>query len=83
MFQMILRPYTHLVETCCTVNADTLLETIVVFIKCTEQCFILCPDTLIGIASHFGCYKYFSIRNALIVLDELSHDVIQSQIDVS
>ena len=46
---MISRPYTHIVGTCCTVNADTLLETLVIFIKCTEQCFVLRSDTLIGV----------------------------------
>ena len=81
--QMISRPYTHLVGTCCTVYANTLLETLVVLVKCTEQRFILCSDTLIGIAYHFGSYIGFSIRDALIMLDDLSLDVIQSQIDVS
>ena len=38
---------------------------------------------MIGISYHFGSYKRFSIRNALIVLDDLSLDIIQSQIDVS
>ena len=38
----------------------------------SEQGFILRSDTLIGIAYHFGSYERFSIRNALIVLNDLS-----------
>ena len=49
--------------------------------------FVVClsairSDSLIGIAYHFGSYKRFSIRNALVVFDDLSLDVIQGQIDV-
>ena len=80
---MISRPYTHLVGACCTVYAYTFFEALVVFIKCSEQCFILRSYALLGIAYHFGCYKCLSVRHALIVLDDLSLDVIQSQIDVS
>ena len=47
-------------------------------VDCTEQCFIFRSDTLIGIAYHFGSNIGFSIQNALIMLDVLSLDVIQS-----
>ncbi len=61
--------------------ANTLGKGFVLLVKCSEQGFILRSDALIGVAYHFGCYKRFSIRNALVVFDDLSLDVIQSQIE--
>ena len=49
--QMISCPYSDLIGTQSTVNTDTLLETFVILIKCTEQGFILRSDALIGVAT--------------------------------
>ena len=72
-----------LISTQRTILANSFGKGLVLLVECSEQGFILCSYTLIGIAYHFGSYERFSVRNALVVFDDLSLDVIQSQIDVS
>ena len=73
-------PYGEVLLICTqrTILADSLGKGFVLLVKCSEAGFILCSDTQIGIAYHFGSYKRLSIRNALIVFDDLSLDVVQS-----
>ena len=65
-----------------TVCSHTFLKRGVVLIKRSEQCLILAADSLIGIAHHFCRNIRLSVRYALVVLDDLRLDVVQSVVDV-
>lgn len=65
-----------------TVYTHSLLESGVILVERSEQYLILVAYALIGIAHHFSRYVCLSVGYALIVLDDLRLDVIQSQIDV-
>lgn len=64
------------------VLADTRLEHFVFTVECFEQCLVLAADTLIGIVHYFRSHECFTVGYALVMLDDLCHDVVQSQIDV-
>ena len=59
-----------------TILANSFGKGFVLLVECSEQDFILRSYTLIGITYYFGSYECFSIRNALIVFDDLSLDII-------
>ena len=65
-----------------SVLADTLLEHLVLTVERFEQCLVLASDSLIGIAHHFRSYKRFTVGQALVMLDDLRLNVVQSEVDV-
>ena len=74
---MVSCPYPDLIGTQSPVYTDTFLETLVVLVKRTEEGFILRTDALIGVAHHVSRDKRLPVRKTLIVLDDLSLDIIQ------
>ena len=61
-----------------SVFSDTLLEHFIFLVESTEQCFILTSQSLIGIANHF-C-RYITVGYMLVMLDDLSLDVVKRKI---
>ena len=62
------------------VFSDTLLEHFIFLVESTEQCFILTAQSLIGIAYHFCRYIRFTVGYTLVMLDDLSLDVVKRKI---
>ena len=62
------------------VFSDTLLEHFIFLVESTEQCFILTAQSLIGFAYHFCRYIRFTVGYTLVMLDDLSLDVVKHKI---
>ena len=52
-------------------------EICVLFVKCTQQHFILRADSLKGIANHFRRDECFTVGYTLVVFDDLCLDVFK------
>ena len=65
------------------VFSDTLLEHFIFLVESTEQRFILTAQSLIGIAYHFCRYIGFTVGYTLVMLDDLSLDVVKGKVDIT
>lgn len=80
---MVSCPYPRHIGSPDPVFSDTLLEHFIFLVESTEQCFILTAQSLIGIAYHFCRYIRFTVGYTLVMLDDLSLDVVKGKVDIT
>ena len=69
-------------RTCDSIFANTFLETGDVLVECIEQCLLLAAESLIGIAYHLCRDESFTVWQVLVVLDDLSLDVVEVTVNL-